>query len=449
MTRPASPIARPKLGPFEAWARDLGDAFRFALGPGGVAFAAPQLVFVAAYIVIYAAGLVTTPLGARAPIVLLAVALGLLGIVAGTAVGWRRFGRPRGPESRPGRRSPLLVAFAAVLVVVGLAALVLYFVRIGGFPILMPSAEQARLDAALAGGAPLRVTSLLTLPGAWLLLAIAVRHSRRARLGAALLVAVVAILWILTANRAPGFIAIEVAIATGLLAAGTMRLHGWGLAGLAVVALVTVMAAGGIGAVRLAPADTSPPPVLPGASTPPGVPPASIVPSPTPISPRRDYPALARRAVEDYLRVPVQNLMFTMDAVPARIGWRLGWTYLQPLVTVLPGTQTTFDADLKAALGQHYVGGGTVPGLLGESYANFGPPGWFLVPGIVAVFLAWLFSIARRLDSAAVWALYSFALIHTANAPISGLIVASPFPYIAYGLLGLAVLLEYRRRAKV
>ena len=434
MTRPASPVRRPSLGLFEGWGRDLGDAFRFALGPEGVAFAAPQLVFVAAYIVVYAAGLVTTPLGTRAPIVLLAVLLGLLGSLAGTAIGWRRFGRPIVPESRPGWRSRPLVALAAGLVIVGLAALVLYFVRIGGFPILMPYAEQARLDAALTGGAPLRVTSLLALPGAWLLLAMAVRQSGRARLGAALLVAVVAILWILTANRAPGFIAIQVAIATGLLAAGTIRLRGAGLVGLAVVALATVMAAGAIGAVRLAPADTSRNPVLPGASTPPGVPP-------------RVSPALAMRAVESYLRVPVQNLIYTMDAVPTLIGWRLGWTYVQPLVTVLPGTQTTFDADLKAALGQDYVGGGTVPGLLGESYANFGPPGWLVIPGVVAVFLAWLFSVARRLDSPGAWALYAFALIHTANATIGGLIVASPFPYLAYGLLGMAVLLERRRTA--
>jgi len=253
---------------------------------------------------------------------------------------------------------------------------------------------------------------------------------------AALLVAVVASLWILTANRAPGFDAIQVGIATALLAAGTFRLRGFGLVGLAVVALITVMAAGAIGAVRIAPADSS---LTPGAS------PGSILPSPTPITGPRDYPALAGHAVESYLKVPVQNLIYTMDAVPSHIGWRLGWTYLQPLVTVLPGTQTTFDADLKAALGQDYVGGGTVPGLLGESYANFGPIGWPLIPGLVAVFLAWLFSVARRHDSTSGWALYAFALIHAANATISGLIVASPFPYLAFGLLGLAVLLERRR----
>jgi hypothetical protein len=151
-----------------------------------------------------------------------------------------------------------------------------------------------------------------------------------------------------------------------------------------------------------------------------------------------------RIAITGYLRAPVQNLQYTLDAVPARIGWRLGWTYLQPLATVLPGKQTTFDADVKAALGQTYAGGGTVPGLLGESYANFGPLGWLVVPGAVAVILAWLFALARRLNSPVVWALYGWAIVHVANAMIGGLIVASVFPYVAVLALAAGLVVERR-----
>jgi len=91
-----------------------------------------------------------------------------------------------------------------------------------------------------------------------------------------------------------------------------------------------------------------------------------------------------------------------------------------------------------------------VPGLLGESYANFGPVGWAVIPGLIAYGLVWLFGLARRHDTVAAWALYAFAIVHAANATISGIIVASPFPYIALGVLGAATALEawHRRQGR-
>ena len=100
-----------------------------------------------------------------------------------------------------------------------------------------------------------------------------------------------------------------------------------------------------------------------------------------------------------------------MDAVPDRIGWRFGLTYLQPLLTVLPGKQTTFDADLKTALNQHYAGGGTVPGLLGEAFANFGPLGWFLVPFLVGMAITALYRKTRE-GAPELIVLYAYAIIH-------------------------------------
>ena len=213
-----------------------------------------------------------------------------------------------------------------------------------------------------------------------------------------------------------------------LLTAGRLRLPWSWTAALAAFALGAVLVAGAIGAVRLASAPMQGPPA-PGQTSIP--------------RPPQNYPKLLVVAITGYAKVPVENLRYTMAAVPERIGWRLGLTYLQPLLTVMPGKQTTFDADLKSALEQRYLGGGTVPGLLGESYANFGPLGWAVLPGLIAYGLVWLFSVARRLGTVSAWALYAFVIVQAANGTISGLIVASPFPYVAIAVLGATTLLEW------
>lgn len=426
---PVGRARRPRLG---ALGDALIDAYRYALGARGISFASPQIALVAAYVVVYGAGLLAVRGGTDMMAIAVAIVLGLIGIVIGTAVGWQRFGRPERARSEPGARGERLLplaAFGGLLTAVGLGALVLYFIRIGDLPLFMASAEQARVDAAEVGGAPLRVTSLLAIPGAWILLALGARRGWRSGLAAWVVVLVVASMWILTANRAPAFVAMEVAVVITLLTSGRIRLGRPSVVALVALAMAVVLAAGVFGALRSRSAPFQGPPVPP-ATTVPGRPP--------------NFPALVRIAIEGYLRVPVQNLQFTLDAVPSRIGWRLGWTYLQPLATVLPGKQTTFDQDIKTALEQSYVGGGTVPGLLGESYGNFGPLGWLVVPLLVAVALAWLFALVRRLDSPAGWALYAWAIVHLANAMIGGLIVASVFPYVAGLALAAGLLIEQR-----
>jgi hypothetical protein len=212
---------------------------------------------------------------------------------------------------------------------------------------------------------------------------------------------------------------VAVSIAIVVLTSRRERLRPREIAGLAGVAAVLVLAVGMLGAVRIAS----------------GLPPGSPV----------RFDQLTQQAISAYVRVPVQNLGFALEAVPDRIGWRLGYTYVQPLLTALPGKQTTFDQDLKTALQQVYPGGGTVPGLLGEAYANFGPPGWFLVPFLLGAWITWLSRKVAAVGTPELRALYAFAIVHAVGAFIGGLHVASPFPAIAYLVLGAAAVLSSRR----
>jgi len=413
-------------------------AFVYAVRSGGVSVAAPQLIITAGYLFVYGLGLVAVgPANLRYPQqVLLALLLGLLGVLGGTLMGWAHFGWVHFslPPARPAVRHEFGLSVAAlILASIGLLSLTLYIMRIGDVPLLMEGAEQSRVEAALRGGAPLRVAGLLALPGSWLVVAhAAATCQRRWAVVAAVLLLLTGGGWLATASRAPVILLFEVSLLVIIYIRGWERVTARGFGALVGAVLAAVVFAGAVGAVRLASSSTSESGGLREANEP------SL----------GRLMVLARIAIEGYARVPIQNLEYTMDAVPDRIGWRLGYTYLQPLLTALPGRQTTFDLDLKAALGQAFQGGGTVPGLLGESYANFGPLGWLLVPGALAFILQGAFALARRLNSSAGWTLYAYLLALAMGSLIGGISVASPFPFLALGVLGSTAWCSRRRQER-
>jgi hypothetical protein len=422
-----------------AFVRPLAHAFAFGFGRGGVSIAAPQVTFVMAFLVVHVlAFLLVGPAEFRYPLAVpLALALSTVGLFTGTALGWRQFARAgfHGRDAEgPANGGSWLGAAGVLLTVVGLTALATYLARIGTLPIFLPDAEQARVDAAVRGGAPARVLGLVALPGTWLLVAgaVAARSKRLFTLAVAALAIEVA-LWLATANRAPAFVAAEVWILTVIFVAGRARLRRRALVAVAAAVALGVFAAGVFGAIRMSDRPNQTPDARAEGTAQAGV---------------NELVKLTTIALRGYLVVPIQNLEFTMDAVPARIPWRLGYTYLQPVLTALPGRQTTFDLDLKEALGQDFRGGGTVPGLLGESYANFGPLGWLVVPALVAWLLQWSFWFASRQRSAAAWTLHAYLLVQSIGALLSGLSVASPFPVIATVLLGIMTWLDLRTRRR-
>ncbi|HEV8401671.1 MAG TPA: O-antigen polymerase [Candidatus Limnocylindrales bacterium] len=418
-------VSPPRLHPLDQRLVGIPDgllrAYRDAFAGRRLAWASPAIFTVGAYLGFYGLGLVLARPTPNLSTIAVAVGLGLVGLLAGIGLGW-------GTASRPTRIRPvdrrLMTRYGLLLFGVGSAALIAYFAAIGYVPLFQASLEQSRVDAATEGGATLRVISLLALPGAWILIAQAVAgRDRRGLVLAAGGVVILALGFALTGNRSPAFLVVEVAIISGLLAAGKDRLGGRSLALLALVGVLFVVGAGAFGAFRLGSQSSFYGPLVPGERIPPP-----------------NYPALTAISIKGYVVVPIQNLDYTLDAVPDRIGWQLGGTYLQPLLTVLPGRQTTFDADLKAALDQHYAGGGTVPGLLGEAYANFGPVGWLVIPFLAGAALTVIYRVSQG-GGPELIVLYAYALIHVSiGGVLSGLSMASVFPFEAYAVLGFAIL---------
>lgn len=94
----------------------------------------------------------------------------------------------------------------------------------------------------------------------------------------------------------------------------------------------------------------------------------------------KDYIGLSLFIFGHYLGIGYKNFSDVLQLFPSVIPYEYGQTYLGPVLTVLPGTQYTLDMQIKEALGQSYLGGGTIPSALGEAYANFGLIGCFIIP---------------------------------------------------------------------
>jgi hypothetical protein len=374
-----------------------------------LSFASPLLAFPLAYIAAYGVGwFLFLP---RSGTTLVAIVVGLIAFLAG--LGWT-LRRPLREEQpiRTARSDVLLLRIGIVLVALGVLGSIAYLWAIGGIPLFMDSVEEARVQAADRGGAYLRVASMLGMLGVWLLAAYAARGHRLFHLlGVGVLTLLIAFTQLATGNRAPAFATVEVAALTAILASGTLRLTLPPLLLLMAGLLVLVGLAGAIGGYRFShtPATWRDPDIADAVAA-------------------GDAPALVLKGLENYLIVPVQNFRTTMAAVPDLIGWRFGSTYLQPLSTMLPGHQTTFDQDLKEALQQQYAGGGTAPTMLGEAYANFGPLGWLAIPALIGMALGFLYRFAREQRTAAAWVLYAYVLLHLANSTVGGIMVANVVP---------------------
>ena len=274
----------------------LADAWQDLWAQRGFAIVSPLFAFPLAFTLAYGLGAILhgSRIGDRAVLVGLAAVVGLAAYLLGVAIAWR----PIRIEVKPDDRwdfDHVVAVGASALIAVGIVASIAYLAAIGGIPLFMESVESARVLAAQQGGAALRVSALLALPGLWLL---AGQAGARGRLGPLLTVAflaiVVALLQIFTANRAPAFTAIETSVLAAVLGAGLYRLRAAGIALLGLVVLVLIALAGAVGGYRLSrtPATWRDPDI------------AYAVAS-------GEFGGLILKGVQNYLVVPVQNFAAT------------------------------------------------------------------------------------------------------------------------------------------
>jgi oligosaccharide repeat unit polymerase len=107
----------------------------------------------------------------------------------------------------------------------------------------------------------------------------------------------------------------------------------------------------------------------------------------------------------------------------------LGETYINDLLTLLPGSQETFIMKLKSILGIEFAGGSLTPSVFGEGYYNFGLVGAVIIPLLYGILILILDHLLRKKVDRKIYYILGFQI---AGCSTTGLI-----PVIIYGFIPL------------
>jgi len=316
------------------------------------------------------------------------------------------------------KQIPQSLQFEKILFLIGIIGYCLYIFQIGQIPLLMNNLEQARVDASLKGGAILNILSYFLIFSSTIgflnyaiikVKKINVKHHSILRY----IIAVVCLLSL--GNRAPVFSLLFSSLLIyifvrfkGKIKLPRLLLIGT-LSGIGVFIFV-----GGFGAYRVINTTSF-----------------YSYPEFSNYLDSKNYFGLMFYVFNHYLTVGFENFMRVLLVVPEILNYRMGTSYFDSLLTILPGTQYTLDMQIKMALNQSYLGGGTVPSVLGEAFANFGSLGWFIVPFASMFLLKLLYRIYQNnSNNLFTMIIYIYLLNHFSNSLLSGLAASSILPFV-------------------
>lgn len=311
------------------------------------------------------------------------------------------------------------VFFEKIIFFIGILSYIFYILKIGNLPIFMSDLEQARVDASIKGGAYLRILVYFLIVSSTIgfLNSYINKLFNNKHLKHSILRYILSIIMLFTlGNRSPIYNILFTSVLVFLFIKYGGKLKFSKLINLSVVLAVGIICfVGGIGTYRVLNTETF-----------------YSYPEFRGFINNRDYVGLSLFLFYHYLTIGFENFMQVLDVVPNYLPYKYGLSYIEPLLTVLPGTQYTLDMQIKIALGQSYFGGGTIPSMLGEAFVNFGYFGWFFVPFISMVFLRLVFYYFRNnSNDMFIIILYAYLLNYFSNSLLSGLASSSIFPYIS------------------
>jgi oligosaccharide repeat unit polymerase len=309
--------------------------------------------------------------------------------------------------------------FEITIFIIGILGYVLYIFKMGSIPIFLNDLEGSRVEASESGGAYFRVLAYFLIIsstiGALNLFYNMNRLFERQNIGILIRIVISIILLFTLGNRSPIY---------SIMFLGSMlfiyfKFNGYfTIRRLITVALIgsviVITFVGGLGAYRVINTEAF-----------------HNYPEFKGYLQSGNYIGLSLYSFFHYLGVGYDNFTKTLLVFPELINYKFGLSYIEPLLTILPGTQYTLDMQIKMALGQTYLGGGTIPTILGEAYANFGFFGWFFIPFLSMVFMQLLYRDLKNEAKNPVKILfYVFIYSHFVNSLLSGIASTSVFPFV-------------------
>ncbi|MGF6953417.1 oligosaccharide repeat unit polymerase [Neobacillus sp. B4I6] len=310
------------------------------------------------------------------------------------------------------------VQFEKILFFVGMVGYIFYILRIGNIPVFMNDLEQARVDASVKGGANLRILAsflILSATIGFLNISLYKVHNNKALNSSRLRYILSIIFLLLLGNRSPVYNILFTSFLIFIMCKYQGKFKLSKLIPVSVIGILAVISfVGGIGAYRVVNTESF-----------------SSYPEFKIFLSNGDYIGLSLYVFTHYLSIGFENFMRVLEVVPNILDYKLGKSYIEPLLTVLPGTQYTLDMQIKMSLNQGYFGGGTVPSVMGEAFANFGYFGWFFIPFFSMLLLRIVyFKFTNNHKNMFLILIYAFLLNHFSNSLLSGLASSSIMPFI-------------------
>lgn len=307
--------------------------------------------------------------------------------------------------------------FAKILYLIGLFGFCLNILKVGTLPIFLSDLEQSRVEASLTISGYVRILVYFFIPAGIISFNNYIESKKKKKsVISNLIMWASSIVFLLSlGNRSPAFTIILISILTYIFTNNISKLSIRKIVKIGIPSIIVVIAfVGGIGAFR-------------------------VINTPAmwnyveykPLLEQKNYFGLVMFSFFHYFSIGVNNFIDMLKVVPSYLPFQFGKTYFSPILTILPGTQYTLDIQIKNALGQTYLGGGTIPSFLGEAYVNFGYFGTFFIP----MFSLFLIERLRRMfltkKSMGSRVIYIYIFFYLCYSQLAGIASTSIFPVIA------------------
>lgn len=307
--------------------------------------------------------------------------------------------------------------FANVVFLIAFLGFLLFIKKVQTLPIFLSNLEQSRVNSSLDVGGGLRIVIyFFIISGIISMQNIYYSNILNIKKGGSIFVWFMSIICLISlGNRSPAFTIIAVSIFIYLFSKNQTKFKLKDIFKILVPSAILIyLFVGGIGAYRVL-----------------KTPEMWSYKEYVDLISNKNYFGLVNFSFFHYFSIGIGNFINLLAVVPSIIKFQYGYTYLMPIITFLPGKQYTIDMILKTALGQTYLGGGTIPSFLGEAYINFGFWGPFLVPLLtlcLLIFLKYRYCLVPSLGNQII---YIYIYSYLCFSQLSGIAATSAFPLVA------------------
>lgn len=146
--------------------------------------------------------------------------------------------------------------------------------------------------------------------------------------------------------------------------------------------------------------------------------------------------------------VNTSNFSDILNLYPENL-FTVGGSYINDLLTVLPGPQETYILKLKDILNIQFNGGSLTPSIFGEGYYNFGLLGAVIIPILIGIIILTIDYVSRNYLSIEIYLIASFLMVGISTTGLMPVLLYSMLPLTIVYIIYLCIVKILKNRYKV